>query len=336
MLNKKMEARNLWAAILMLAFALLLTAGCGQEKAAEQTQADGAYQVTDDKGTVVDFAEKPKRIVSMTLSTDNILLGLVEPERVVCANNLIDDPISSNVAEIGKNIPNKVRHPKVEEILAMEPDLVIASDWGDIDYVDSLRNMGIKVVVMKGPKNLQEVRDNITLMAKAVGEPQRGEKLISMMDEKLQEIKAKVDKIPQDQRKRVLLLSLMSNYGGKDCIFDDACQWAGVTNCLSEYGLKRGDKVTKEMMVQMDPDIIFLPTYTAHGTFDNQAFRDKYLKDPALQQMRAIQTGSIMEPRDSYIYTASQDFCFAVQEIAYVVYGDEFKLEDQQHLSAVD
>ncbi len=218
----------------------------------------------------------------------------------------------------------------------MEPDLVIASDWGDIDYVDSLRNMGIKVVVVKGPKNLQEVRDNITLIAKAVGEPQRGDKLISMMDEKLQEIKAKVDKIPQAQRKRVLLLSLMSNYGGKDCIFDDACQWAGVTNCLSEYGLKRGDKVTKEMMVQMDPDIIFLPTYTAHGTFDNQAFRDKYLKDPALQQMRAIQTGSIKEPRDSYIYTASQDFCFAVQEIAYTVYGDDFKLEDQQHLSAVE
>ncbi len=334
MLNKKMEARNLWAALLMLVFALVLTAGCGQEKTASQTE--GGYQVTDDKGTVVDFAEKPKRIVSMTLSTDNILLGLVEPERVVCANNLIDDPISSNVAELGKNIPNKVRHPKVEEILAMEPDLVIASDWGDIDYVDSLRNMGIKVVVVKGPKNLQEVRDNITLIAKAVGEPQRGDKLISMMDEKLQEIKAKVDKIPQDQRKRVLLLSLMSNYGGKDCIFDDACQWAGVTNCLSEYGLKRGDKVTKEMMVQMDPDIIFLPTYTAHGTFDNQAFRDKYLKDPALQQMRAIQTGSIKEPRDSYIYTASQDFCFAVQEIAYTVYGDDFKLEDQQHLSAVE
>ena len=218
----------------------------------------------------------------------------------------------------------------------MEPDLVIAPDWGDIDYVDSLRNMGIKVVVLKGPKSLQDIKDNITLMSKAVGEPKRGEKLISMMDEKLDEIKAKVDMIPQDQRKRVLLISLMNNYGGKDCIYDEACQLAGVVNCLSEYGLKRGDKLTKEMMVQMDPDIIFLPSYNAHGTFDIQGFRDKYLKDPALQQMKAIQSGNIREPRDSYIYTASQDFCFAVQEIAYTVYGDAFKLEDQQHLSAVN
>lgn len=321
------------AALAMLLVSMLLVAGCGSNKS---QQSASSYKVVDDQGVEVDFDQKPTRIVSMTLSTDDILLGLVKPDRVVCANNLVDDPISSNIAELGKNIPNKVRHPKVEEILAMEPDLVIAPDWGDIDYVDSLRNMGIKVVVMKGPKCLQDIRDNITLMSKAVGEPERGEKLISMMDSKLAEIKAKVDKIPQDQRKRVLLISLMSNYGGKDCIYDDACQLAGVTNCLSEYGLKRGDKLTKEMMVQMNPDLIFLPTYTAHGAFDIQKFRDKYLKDPVLQQMKAIQSGSIKEPRDSYIYSASQDFCFAVQEIAYTVYGDEFKLEDQQHLSAVD
>lgn len=323
------------ASLMLLLLLLVLTAlfsGCGSQDSASE----GGYQVTDDQGTVVSFQEKPQRIVSLTMSTDNILLGLVKPERVVCANVLVDDPVSSNVVELGKDIPNKVRHPKVEEILAMEPDLVIAADWGDVDYVESLRNMGINVVVVKGAKNLPDIRDNIRLIAAAVGEPQRGDELVSMMDDKLAEIKAKVDKIPQEARKRVLLISLMSNYGGKDCIYDDACTLAGVTNCLSEYGLKRGDKLTKEMMVQMDPDMIFLPTYNAHGTFDIQGFRDKYLKDPALQQMKAVQSGSIREPRDAYIYTASQDFCFAVQEIAYTVYGDEFKLADQQHLSAVE
>lgn len=323
------------ASLMLLLLLLVLTAlfsGCGSQDSASE----GGYQVTDDQGTVVSFLAKPQRIVSLTMSTDNILLGLVKPERVVCANVLVDDPVSSNVVELGKDIPNKVRHPKVEEILAMEPDLVIAANWGDIDYVESLRNMGINVVVVKGAKNLADIRDNIRLIAAAVGEPRRGDKLVSMMDDKLAEIKAKVDKIPQEARKRVLLISLMNNYGGKDCIYDDACTMAGVTNCLSEYGLKRGDKLTKEMMVQMNPDMIFLPTYNAHGTFDIQGFRDRYLKDPALQQMKAIQSGSIREPRDAYIYTASQDFCFAVQEIAYTVYGDEFKLADQQHLSAVE
>lgn len=329
MYRKQYLAAALLSVLLVMAMFL---GGCGGQDAAGEV----GYQVTDDQGTVVHFKEKPRRIVSLTMSTDNILLGLVKPDRVVCANVLVDDPVSSNIVELGKNIPNKVRHPKVEEILAMEPDLVIAADWGSIDYVESLRNMGISVVVVKGAKNLQDIRDNINLIAASVGEPERGDKLIGMMDDRLAEIKAKIEKIPQNKRKRVLLISLMNNYGGKNCIYDDACALAGVTNCLSEYGLQRGDKLTKEMMVQMDPDIIFLPTYNAHGTFDIQGFRDRYLKDPALQQMKAIQSGSVREPRDSYIYTASQDFCFAVQEIAYTVYGDEFKLEDQQHLSAVE
>lgn len=329
MYRKQYLAAALLSVLLVMAMFL---GGCGGQDAAGEV----GYQVTDDQGTVVHFKEKPRRIVSLTMSTDNILLGLVKPDRVVCANVLVDDPVSSNIVELGKNIPNKVRHPKVEEILAMEPDLVIAADWGSIDYVESLRNMGISVVVVKGAKNLQDIRDNINLIAASVGEPERGDKLIGMMDDRLAEIKAKIEKIPQNKRKRVLLISLMNNYGGKNCIYDDACALAGVTNCLSEYGLQRGDKLTKEMMVQMDPDIIFLPSYNAHGTFDIQGFRDRYLKDPALQQMKAIQSGSVREPRDSYIYTASQDFCFAVQEIAYTVYGDEFKLEDQQHLSAVE
>lgn len=332
---EKFMARKILYFMLALVLAAVLLAGCGSEQQAA-TSSDGAYEVTDDQGTVVKFTQKPQKIMTVTISTDNILLGLVKPQQVVACNTLTDDPVSSNIVELAKQIPNRIRHPKVEEILAMEPDLVIAADWGNIDYVESLRNMGVNVVVVKGAKNTQDIKDNIKLIAAAVGEPQRGEKLIQMMEEKLGEIRAKVDKIPAEQRKRVVLISLMNNYGGKGCIYDEACQLAGVTNCLSEYGLVRGDKLTKEMIVQMDPDVLFLPTYNAHGTYDIKAFQDRYLKDPALQQMKAIKTGNVKMPRDSYVYTASQDFPFAVQEIAYNVYGDDFKLADQQHLSAVE
>lgn len=331
---KKLMARKILYFVLALFLSTLL-AGCGGNQQTADSNS-GTYEVTDDQGTVVKFTQKPQKIMTVTISTDNILLGLVKPQQVVACNTLTDDPVSSNIVELAKQIPNRIRHPKVEEILALEPDLVIAADWGNIDYVESLRNMGINVVVVKGAKSSQDIKDNIRLIAAAVGEPQRGEKLIQMMEEKLAEVTAKVAKIPADQRKRVVLISLMNNYGGKGCIYDEACQLAGVTNCLSEYGLVRGDKLTKEMIVQMDPDVLFLPTYNAHGTYDIKAFQDRYLKDPALQQMKAIKAGNVKMPRDSYVYTASQDFPLAVQEIAYTVYGDDFKLADQQHLSAVE
>lgn len=328
---KVLSITCIFSAVMILMLAL---AGCGKQAANEP--ADTSYEVVDYQGTTVKFKEKPSRILTVTMSTDNIVLGLVKPDKVVACNTLLDDPISSNIVELGKQIPNKIRHPKVEEILALQPDLVIAADWGNIDYVQSLRDMGINVVVVKGAKSLEDVRGNITMIAAALGEKEKGQKLISLMDEKLAELKAKTDKIPQEKRKKVALISLMNNYGGKNCIYDEACQWAGVRNGLAEAGLKRGDKLSKEMLVKIDADLLFLPSYTAHGTYDIQAFRDRYLKDPSLQQMRAIMNDGLRYPRDSYIYSASQDFVYAAQEIAYVTYGDEFKLDDQQHLSVAE
>ena len=93
--------------------------------------------------------------------------------------------------------------------------------------------------------------------------------------------------------------------------------------------------MTKEQLVQIDPDILFLPTYNDRGKYDVDAFRRDYLGDPALQTMRAIRSKSFAEPFEGYLYNCSQDFVFGVQEIAYRVYGDAFKQEEDEHLSAV-
>ena len=94
--------------------------------------------------------------------------------------------------------------------------------------------------------------------------------------------------------------------------------------------------MSKEKLVEINPDILFLPTYNNHGQFDINRFRSEYMDDPSLQNMQAIKNGQLLEPDEGYIYNCSQDFVFAVQEIAYRVYGDKFKLPPQQHLSAIE
>ena len=165
-----------------------------------------AYQVTDVEGTVTAFPAPPKRIVTLSMSTDEVMLGLVEPERMAAVNGLLDDPVSSNVTELVKVIPHRIGNPTVEEIMALQPDLVVVPDWGDLSIVPSLREAGLKVVVCKGARNLAEIRETIALLAAAAGEEERGVRLQSMMDEKLAEIEAKVQQIPPEQRKSVVLI----------------------------------------------------------------------------------------------------------------------------------
>ena len=320
------------ALFILCALCVLLTA-CGAPNVAQEQPV--AYTVTDIEGTEVDFPAPPRRIVTLSMSTDETMLGLVEPERMVAVNTLLDDPVSSNITELAKAIPQRIGNPTVEEIMALQPDLVIVPDWGDLTMVPSLREAGLRVVVCKGARNLAEIRETITLLAAAAGEPERGARLQEMMDAKLAEIQEKVAKIPQNERKRVVLISLMGGYGGLGSSFDEACRYAGVINGRAELGIRDFQVMTKEQLVQIDPDILFLPTYNDHGNYDVQAFRREYLDDPSLQTMKAIRNQAFAEPFEGYLYNCSQDFVFGVQEIAYRVYGDAFKQGEDEHLSAV-
>lgn len=319
--------------VVFLCMLCVLLTACSMPKSAEEKPA--AYTVTDIEGTVVDFPSPPKRIVTLSMSTDETMLGLVEPQRMAAVNTLLDDPVSSNVTGLVKEIPQRIGNPTVEEIMALQPDLVVVPDWGDLTMVPSLREVGLKVVVCKGASNLAEIRETIELLAAAAGVPERGQKLRAMMDAKLAEIQEKVAKIPQAERKRVVLISLMAGYGGLGSSFDEACHYAGVINGRAELGIRDFQVMTKEQLVQIDPDILFLPTYNDHGKYDVEKFRREYLDDPSLQTMKAIRNEAFAEPFEGYIYNCSQDFVFGVQEIAYRVYGDDFKQGEDEHLSAV-
>ena len=319
--------------VVFLCMLCVLLTACSMPKSAEEKPA--AYTVTDIEGTVVDFPSPPKRIVTLSMSTDETMLGLVEPQRMAAVNTLLDDPVSSNVTGLVKEIPQRIGNPTVEEIMALQPDLVVVPDWGDLTMVPSPREVGLKVIVCKGASNLAEIRETIELLAAAAGVPERGQKLRAMMDAKLAEIQEKVAKIPQTERKRVVLISLMSGYGGLGSSFDEACHYAGVINGRAELGIRDFQVMTKEQLVQIDPDILFLPTYNDHGKYDVEKFRREYLDDPSLQTMKAIRNEAFAEPFEGYIYNCSQDFVFGVQEIAYRVYGDDFKQGEDEHLSAV-
>jgi ABC-type Fe3+-hydroxamate transport system, periplasmic component len=311
---------------------LLLLSGCGNQ-AAIHTSADPSYSVTDMMGVKVTFKQKPKRILTLSMCTDQIVLGLVPSNHLVAIDALLDDPVSSNVVPLAEKVKTKIKNPGAEQIMALQPDLVIVPEWGKSEMVDSLRELGIAVVIVKAPATVEDVKLLIRQIAAAMGEKAKGEQLIALMDTRLQEITAKTAKIPLDKRKNVVLISLMTSYGGAGCIYDDACKYANVINGITAVGLKNGQALTKEMLVKSDPDLLLMPVYNNHGTFDTHQFNDTYLKDPSLQSMKAIRDKRIIYPRESFLYNCSQDVVYCIAEIARCAYGSEFDFPDDAHLS---
>jgi iron complex transport system substrate-binding protein len=156
------------------------------------------------------------------------------------------------------------------------------------------------------------------------------------MDAKLAEIKEKTNKIKPENRKKLVLLSLMTAYGGEGCAYDAACREANVINGISEAGLKTGQQLSKEMLIKINPDIMLMPVYTDRGKYDTQAFIDSYVKDPSLRTVKAIQDKKLIYPREQFIYNCSQDIVYCVQEIARCAYGEEFNFPDNARLTVTD
>lgn len=319
-------------ALLVCVMVLLGVLGCGGPPA-ERT---GGHQVTDAARQTIVFDEKPMRILNYAFWLDDIVLGLVPPERLVGIDHLADDPNSSNIVGIAEQIPVKLNQPSAEQVMAMRPDVVFLDAGRDAAVAESLRDLGIRVVACEKPRSADEVRTAVRLVATALGEEEKGAALITAYDAECQALAARVAVIPPAERKTVLVISMSPTFGSKGGLFDHLCTMAGVVNGAAEIGLEAGQSLTKEHILAVNPDVLIVPVWNDHGSYDIDKFNREYLDDPALQTVQAIRTQRIVRPHEGYIYNASQDMVFGAQDIAHLAYGELIEQPVGRHLTVAE
>ena len=97
-----------------------------------------------------DAPGKPRRIVSLNMCVDELVLRLAEPQNIASVTWLSRDPKNSNVAELGAGIA--VNHGLAEEIIPLNPDLVIAGIYTARPAVAMLKRVGIPVLEVGIPQ----------------------------------------------------------------------------------------------------------------------------------------------------------------------------------------
>ena len=124
--------------------------------------------VQDGLGTEVVFHEPPSSVSSLTLFSDELLLELLPVEQISSMTFLANDPVYSNIAA---KIPASVSllDLNVEALVGMYPDLVIAANWSEAAKISQLRNAGIPVYLINTPVTLEQVVDEIRILAACIG-----------------------------------------------------------------------------------------------------------------------------------------------------------------------
>lgn len=314
--------------LIMIMSALLVGCGAKTQAPSASPEASTAYTVTDDAGRKLSFAKKPSRIVSLTYGTDEILTEVVDTKRIQAYSRWAgDNEISFITKEQAQKVGCKV-HDSLENILKLEPDLVVASIATSNELVQSLEHMGIKVYIARSPHNYQEMCAKIVNLAEAVGEKAKGEALVSKMNERMQALEQRLSKLPDSKRKVAVAFNFTSAMGRRGDLLDNMMTMAHVINGaaavtppISEHG---SVVISKEMVVGINPDIFLLPTWNFNNKQDIKGYAHAVKNDPAYRNVKAVKNDQIKFVSDKYRYVASQHVVEAIEAIAKAIYPELF------------
>lgn len=296
--------------------------GCGPQE--ESQVIPHARYVESYDGVRAAVPDHPKRILALSSASDTILLGLVEPDRLVGINTLSTYEEYSLEAKRAKLVKPVMSSYPLEKIIALDPDLVIAPDYTSADVIAGLRHMGIPTVVVPTGTTVESVIKNVTDIAHIVGEDEKGQFYEQKIRRELAEMKRLGESIPLAERKSVLFVSSMDGYTGTGSLFDDMCKHMSIYNAPDLLGLPPRTPFGDERVLAMNPDYIFIPAYKGM----DKGLSSRYLDNPAFQNLPAIRENRVKALPAAYLYTMNQHIGEAMLAIMHTVYP---QLERNSH-----
>ncbi len=273
----------------------------------------GTY--TDDMGREVTISEIPQRIVSHVPSITEMLFALGLGERVVGVSDYCDYP------EEAKSKPSVGNYfnPSLENIVALEPDLVLTD--GHSEGIVQLDSLGITYVVID-PKDIDGVYKDLELLGKVTGTEGEAEELIEDMQDSIANVLALVEGA---SRPRVMFIIDATDLtlpwtAGPGSFVDAFITMAGGEN-IAAQAEGAWIQLSIEEIVNADPEIIVLPA--KHGT----AFtpREALEEHPAWQKITAVKEGRIFTINDDLVSRSGPRIVLGLEKLAEIVHPELFE-----------
>ena len=282
--------------------------------------------VTDDGGSSVTLAAKPVRIASLTMFTDEVLLELVDPRRIVAVTAFAVDPAISNVTAKAAGIPNRLAM-NVEILVSLKPDLLFAANWTEADKVKQLRGAGIPVYLTGTGVTVASIKAKIARVGLLVGEPAKAASLLGAMDARLAALERRLAGVPVDRRLSVVDYTVWGAAQGKGSSWDEIVHRAGLVNGAGNIAADEWGQVplSKEKLLEIDPDILVLPGWTWDDPKGAEAFFAKTTTDPVLRALKAVRNGRAYRMPEKLKTATSQYILDAVEWLARTAYPELFR-----------
>lgn len=258
----------------------------------------------------VAFEPVPRRIASMNLTADEILVEIVPVERLVAATAAADDVGTSNI--VGRVPPGvaRFRRAEMERLIALSPELVVVSEYTDADFLRLLERSGMRVHRMRGLDSLAGMRAAVLDLGRAVGAEAPAERLVARYDAVLADLGRRL----QGASKPRVLYWAGGMTAGSGTAIGALIEGGGAVNVGREMGLEAITPIGAERAFVADPDAILV----GEGWKSTEALTSH----PLLSRMRAVKQGRIVAMPTELLVTLSHHAAEASWYLAWALHPD--------------
>lgn len=260
---------------------------------------DFPLTLVDSIGETYKLNAPPQRIVSVTLGADEMLSTLVDSRRIAGITQLADLDSLSNVTGAFPSSITRI-NGDVEEILALEPDLVFVAAYTRAETIRVLLRSGIPVVRFSEYSSFAHIRQNIRLLAALTDSRKQAETLLAELQQRQKKVMAR----SQGQTPpRVLYYTLDGFSTGKGTLMDETISLAGGYNVLHDTGITGPQKISQEMAIGLQPEVILMGGWQANQVRSPAA---QLSGERAWQNVPAVRNGKVFDLKGNWRDSVSQ------------------------------
>ncbi len=254
----------------------------------DPTNFDWPRQIESEEG-VITIEQPPEVVHFASLGHAEIGFALMETSRIAAVYSFFSDPEISNIADHVEGLTVIGYEP--EEVVALEPDVIVASKFTNPDLIAVFQAANLPVF-----RTALEGSDgdipNILLIAYAVGEEDRGLKLVEEVQNRLDFVRDRIAEADIAEADRTSVLSASKYFtdiwvAGTGSNVHNIIEDAGGVNAASE--IADNQQISIESIAAMNPDVIILTQPMESGL----AFADELRASPVLQDVGAVQNDEI-------------------------------------------
>jgi len=275
-------------------------------------QAALALTITDQTGRRLVLPAPPARIISLVPSVTEILFTIGAQDRLVGVTDFCDYPAEAR----RKPSVGGMLAPSLETMVALKPDLVVATTSGNRhETFDQLARLKIPVYVVN-PITVEDVLDLLSRLGRLADRGEAAVRAVAALRERIQAVSARVAGRP---RPRVLYVLWPDPLivPARDALVSELIALAGGDSVTADGG-QGYPRFSMEAALARNPEVIIL---ASHGSERSPLVRSKWER---FSQVPAVAAGRLHTMDGNLMHRYGPRMVDGLERLARLVHPEAF------------